>query len=242
MHKVRVAHPEEERSDLGEQAYRLLYGEIIRCRILPGQDITEAQMCDTYGLSRSPVRRALALLAHDGLIMPIPRLGFHISDISLVSIRQTFEMRASLEGVAARACMGRVDVAALRNLNQRYVTGANAGEHGMMAVHNQMHHIIYAASNNPIMEKVLNQLLDQSNRIAYFVAKVGGKGNSGSDVTMDDHEALFEALDTGDVEAAAALSQEHVRDSEKRVIDALLSSRHFSDLPIRISRDAPSDS
>lgn len=223
-----------DKSDLGEQAYRLLYREVVRCRILPGQDITEAQLCDTYNLSRSPVRRALALLAHDGLITPIPRLGFHVSDISLVTIRQTFEMRASLEGLAARASIGRIDVDGLRELNGRYVEGANSGLPGMMDIHDEIHNRIYAASNNPIMEKVLHQLLDQSNRIAYFVSKVGGRGNVGSDVVISEHEQLFQALESGDPETAASSFQAHVRHSEQRVIDALLTSRYFSDLPIRI--------
>ncbi len=223
-----------DKADLGEQAYRLLYREVVRCRILPGQDITEAQLCDTYGISRSPARRALALLAHDGLITPIPRLGFHVSDISLVTIRQTFEMRAALEGLAARASIGRIDVNLLRELNARYVEGANAGLPGMMDIHDDIHNRIYAASKNPIMEKVLNQLLDQSNRIAYFVSKVGGRGNAGSDVVVDEHERLFEGLESGDPDVAASHFQAHVRHSEERVVNALLTSRYFSDLPIRI--------
>ncbi|MFC3053783.1 GntR family transcriptional regulator [Kordiimonas pumila] len=224
-----------DKADLGEKAYRLLYREIIRCKILPGQDITEAQMCEKYELSRSPVRRALALLAHDGLITPVPRLGFHVSDISLVSIRQTFEMRASLEGLAARACVGRVDIDKLRDLNTRYVEGAHAGEHGMLDVHNEIHREVYAATNNPILEKVLKQLLDQSNRIAYFVVKVGGQGHASSDVNIDEHEALFTVLEKSDAEEAALRFQSHVRESERLVIDALLKSRYFSDLPIRIN-------
>lgn len=222
------------KSDLGEKAYRLLYKEIVRCRILPGQDITEAEICEKYQLSRSPVRRALALLAHDGLITPIPRFGFHVSDISLATIRQTYEMRASLEGLAARAGIGRVDVQALRALNKEYVEGAHAGTHGMLEVHNRIHGEIYAASNNPILEKVLKQLLDLSNRIAYFVPKVGGPAHAGSDVHIDEHEQLFRALSSGDPDQAAAAFQAHVRDSEQRVIEALLQSRHFSDLPIRV--------
>lgn len=234
MVKAGADEADVEKADLGEQAYRLLYREIIRCKILPGEDITEAQICETYRLSRSPVRRALALLAHDGLIAPIPRLGFHVSDISLVTIRQIFEMRASLEGVAARASIGRVDVAELRAINQRYVEGANAGLHGMMDVHNLIHDRIYAASNNPMMAKVLRQLLDQSNRLAYFVSKVGGRGNAGNNVVVDEHEELFSALEANDSDRAAAQFQAHVRHSEHRVVDALLTSRYFSDLPIRI--------
>lgn len=234
MRKEDVEDLTGDKADLGEQAYRLLYKEVVRCRILPGQGITEAQLCDTYGLSRSPVRRALALLAHDGLITPVPRLGFHVSDISLVTIRQTFEMRASLEGLAARASIGRIDVNLLRGLNRRYVEGANAGLPRMMEIHDEIHNRIYAASKNPIMEKVLHQLLDQSNRIAYFVSKVGGRGNAGSDVVVDEHEQLFRALESGDPDIAASHFQAHVRHSEQRVVDALLSSRYFSDLPIRI--------
>lgn len=223
-----------DKVDLGEKAYRLLYNEIVRCRILPGADITEAQMCERYELSRSPVRRALALLAHDGLITPIPRFGFHVSDISLATIRQTFEMRASLEGLAARASIGRVDIDALRALNNDYVKGANAGEHNMLELHNRIHSLIYAATNNPILEKVLVQLLHLSNRIAYFIPKVGGRGYLGSDVAADEHEALFKALGNKDADAAAAIFQSHVKESEQRVIDSLLNSRLFTDLPIRI--------
>lgn len=228
------------KSDLGEKAYRLLYNEIVRCRILPGQDITEAEICDKYELSRSPVRRALALLAHDGLITPIPRFGFHVSDISLATIRQTFEMRASLEALAARASIGRVNVDALRKLNNEYVAGAHSGAHGMLEIHNKIHGEIYATTNNPILEKVLKQLLDLSNRIAYFVPKVGGPAHTGSDVNAEEHEQLFKALSSNDADEAAARFQAHVRESEQRVIEALLKSRHFSDLPIRVGdRSSP---
>lgn len=222
------------KADLGEKAYRLLFNEIVRCRILPGQDITEAQMCDRYALSRSPVRRALALLAHDGLITPIPRFGFHVSDISLATIRQTFEMRAALEGVAACASVGRVDIDALRGLNDRYVAGANAGEHNMLEIHNKIHMMIYAASNNPILEKVLTQLLHQSNRIAYFIPKVGGRGYTGGDVVAAEHEVLFAALSSRNLQEISARFEAHVKESEQRVIDALLMSRRFTDLPIRV--------
>ena len=225
-----------DKADLGEKAYRLLYGEIVRCRILPGDGITEAQMCEKYDLSRSPVRRALALLAHDGLITPIPRLGFHVSDISLVTIRQTFEMRAALEGLAARAAVGRVDVGLLRKLNEEYVSGAKAGRHGMMEIHNRIHREVYAASSNPILEKVLTQLLDQSNRIAYFVPKVGGRAFSSSDINAEEHELLFDAISENDAEKAAALFQAHIRESEEQVVEALMQSRYFSELPIRVER------
>ena len=88
--------------------------------------------------------------------------------------------------------------------------------------------------NNTILEKVLKQLLDQSNRIAYFVLKAGGQGHAGSEVHIDEHEVLFASLSSGDAEEAAQRFQAHVRESEQRVIDSLLKSRHFSDLPIRI--------
>lgn len=223
------------KTDLGEKAYRLIYSEIVRCRILPGQDITEAQMCEIYDLSRSPVRRALALLAHDGLITPIPRFGFHVSDISLVTIRQTFEMRAALEGLAARASVGRVDLDALRVKNEEFVAGAQEGRRGVMEIHNGIHRAIYAASNNPILEKVLTQLLDQSNRIAYFVPKVGGRRYTSDDIDLRDHESLFEALASNDPDAATAAFQAHVKHSEEQVVEALMQSRYFSELPIRIA-------
>jgi DNA-binding GntR family transcriptional regulator len=223
--------------DLGEKAYRQLFNEIVRCNILPGQDITEAEMCERYGLSRSPVRRALALLAHDGLITPIPRLGFHVSDISLSTIRETFEMRAALEGLAAHACVGRVDLEAVRQLNREYVAGAKAGRHGMMEVHNRIHWTIYAATHNPILEKFLKQLLQQTNRIAYFLVKIGGRTNSPDRIEEDEHEALFDALSRNDAAAAATAFQNHVRESEAWVLESLLQSRYFSSVPIRFVND-----
>lgn len=226
--------PPPYQPDLGERAYRLLYDEIIRCRILPGQDITEAQICLRYDISRSPVRRALALLTHDGLITPTPRLGFHVSDISLATIRQTYEMRASLEGLAARASVGRVNIDVLRQLNKEYVDCAHADSINMLAAHNKIHTVIYAASNNPILEQFLTQLLNQSNRINYFLPIVGGKGYPGSNVTAEGHDELIDALESKDPDKAAACFHAHVKLSEQRATEAILLSRHFSDLPIRV--------
>ena len=75
---------------LAESAYRRLRGDIIACRLAPGQRVTERGLAKEAGLGVSPVRDALTRLDHEGLVRTIPRKGYQVTPVTLKSVDDLF--------------------------------------------------------------------------------------------------------------------------------------------------------
>ena len=67
------------RISLGEAAYRRLRGDIISCRLVPGQRITEKQLSADMGFGLAPVRDPLTRLDHEGLVRTLPGKGYQVA-------------------------------------------------------------------------------------------------------------------------------------------------------------------
>jgi len=75
---------------------------ILRGEIAPGQRVTEEGIAETLGLSRTPVRQALPLLAHEGLLIEHETRGYVARAFTAADIVDAIEMRGALEGLATR--------------------------------------------------------------------------------------------------------------------------------------------
>ncbi len=80
----------EPRVSLSEAAYRRLRGDIIACRLTPGQRVTEKQLAVDIGFSLAPVRDALTRLDHEGLVRTLPGKGYQVAPLTPKSIDDLF--------------------------------------------------------------------------------------------------------------------------------------------------------
>lgn len=90
-----------------ETVYRDIKRRIIELDLAPGSSVSENELARLAGISKSPVRGALARLQRDGLVEPFARSGYRIRDITLRSTRELCEMRSILEPHAARLAAAR---------------------------------------------------------------------------------------------------------------------------------------
>lgn len=102
-----------------DQVYALIRQAIISIELAPGQALSENELADEYGVSRTPVREALIRLANDGLVEVVPQLGTYVSRINPQDVREAQFIRESLElaslpGVTDNA--SETDAAALHEL------------------------------------------------------------------------------------------------------------------------------
>jgi GntR family transcriptional regulator, rspAB operon transcriptional repressor len=114
------------------QVYLLIRDAIVSLQLVPGQALSENELADQYGVSRTPVREALIRLADDGLVEVVPQLGTYVSRIDPQAVREAQFIRESLELASLPRAADRVtdaDAAALRALldEQR----AAAAEHDL---------------------------------------------------------------------------------------------------------------
>jgi DNA-binding GntR family transcriptional regulator len=86
---------------LGEIVYAALWDAITNQVLKPGERLMETELADEMGVSRTPVREAIRKLELEGYVVMIPRKGAYVSGLSIKDINEVFEIRGSLEALAA---------------------------------------------------------------------------------------------------------------------------------------------
>lgn len=99
-----------------DTAYEALRGEIIAWQLTPGTVLAEVEVAGRLGLSRTPVREALARLVADGLVEPLGGRGLVVTPVSAENVGELFELRQALEAQAASLAAERRDPARFREL------------------------------------------------------------------------------------------------------------------------------
>lgn len=143
----------------GQGAYRRLLEEIRRGDLPPGARLREIELAERLGISRTPVREAIRQLESDGLVVHLPRQGATVRSLDYPEIMELYEMRAVLEGTAARfaaRAASDVELAELRALNEEM---ARAG-HGRHAyeLNRQFHLTLLDAAKNRFLVKATNAI------------------------------------------------------------------------------------
>ncbi len=131
-------------------------------RLVPGQRLVEADIVKATGASRSKVREALRRLESEGLVAIEEFRGASVKKLSLDEVRQIYQARMALEGLAAGECATRADDtlrAQLRSIQDAMNAGESAGNHERFASLNQAwHHLIIDGSGNGYIGQFLKRL------------------------------------------------------------------------------------
>jgi DNA-binding GntR family transcriptional regulator len=157
--------PPLDRDQFGSAAdysYAVLRREIVEGRFAPGRRMREIELSEWLGVSRTPLRQALARLEVEGLLVMTARTGLVVASLDEEAMAELYDMREALEGAAAALAArhaGPRDVAALRALveTERRLSADPA----VRAEHNlAFHQAIYAAAHNRFLVKSLHALHD----------------------------------------------------------------------------------
>ncbi|MCM2345742.1 MAG: GntR family transcriptional regulator [Acidovorax soli] len=190
---------------------RLALEEDLRSgKLLPGMAINEPALCARFGASRTPVREALLLLAAKGLVDIRPRSGIYVRQLEARELVAMMEGLAELEGVLARLAATRINApltarlaAALRHTEER----AQADDaNGYVQANAELHDVIYEASGNAF---IVEQTQLVRLRIAPYRGRMFEKPGRLAR-SQAEHEAVVEAIQAGQGEAAAEAMRAHI--------------------------------
>jgi len=90
---------------LSKRLYNILKKQILTLRLPSGRPLIEHEVAERFGASRTPVREILTRLSHEGLVDLIPRKGTFVSTVELTSVREIFQIREALEGIATKVAV-----------------------------------------------------------------------------------------------------------------------------------------
>ena len=86
-----------QKETLKERVYRGIYEAVTNGEYRPNDILTENQMIEKFGVSKSPVREALVELCKDGVLINIPRMGYQVRAVTLKEIMDILEFRVDVE-------------------------------------------------------------------------------------------------------------------------------------------------
>jgi len=201
-------------------AYRKLREMILRTKLKPGDVLVERELMALLSVGRTPLRDALHLLAHEGLVEIAPRRGTSVSQVTLSDLQQIFELRAGIERIVAQGAVERVterDLDDLRALLER--ARATPGPVSDVDIDGSFHRLLLRIADNRYLTETYRRLADASLRLLYLT-------NCGMEPTVEQIqtlEAAEEALRDRDGDALADVLIDHVRAFRDRVSGSIFS-------------------
>ena len=146
------AVPEREEQSLHDGILIRLRDHIVEGNIRDGDRIPERQLCEMLGISRTPLREALKVLAAEGLVELLPNRGARVRQLSERDLGELFDIMGGLEGLAGRlACenISEDEIAEIERLHyEMYGFYLHRDMHGYFRVNQLIHLKIVEASRN----------------------------------------------------------------------------------------------
>src|ERR1700682_3902133 len=173
--------------------------------LLPGSRIAERELCDRFGISRTPLREALKVLASEGLIELLPHRGARVTRLSEVELRDAFEIVATLEALAGELACRRIGETALAHIEAVLLRMAEHYRRGELAEYFACNQIIHESINRAAGNAQLTEMYALvSNRVrrARYMANHSPERWAAA---MREHEEILDALRRRDGPACHAV-------------------------------------
>ncbi len=210
-----VLQSESARSQ-GERAYLLIRDQIVTLKLAPGSVIEESRLRQELALGRTPIREALQRLAHENLVTFVPHRGTFVCDINLTDLHRLTEVRAELEGYAARLAAERAaasDRASMETMLDELEQTDESDVENLMRLDQRIHRQIYRATRNTFLQAMLEETFNLSLRIWFLGLDRGVRLKA----AVEEHRQLLEAIVERDAERATAVMRQHVIGFEQAI-------------------------
>lgn len=148
------------RSDVGVQHYTRLRTDLLTGVFAPHDVLQESGLATRYGVSRTPVREALARLEQDGLLERVAR-GYRIRSATPEDVLDIYEARTALESLAAAGAADRRSALELARLESLSEDAADASPEEQRRLNTLWHEALWDAAHNPTVTGLLTRLTAQ---------------------------------------------------------------------------------
>jgi len=199
---------------LADRALDRIETAIMKGDLAPGTKISEVLLAKTFGISRGPLREAIRRLEGRGLLEIIPHVGARVVTLSVDDLREVFDIREALEGMACRLAAERMtdsEIAAVGTVLDQH--GGDAALKAGEAYYQQPgdydfhYRIAQGAKNRRIVELLCGEMYHLIRIYRYRSGAVPGRAPQ----AFDEHRKILAALQARDGALAETLMREHIR-------------------------------
>ncbi|MEM7505921.1 MAG: GntR family transcriptional regulator [Pseudomonadota bacterium] len=196
----------------GSAAYRQLLAQIKMGDLAPGDRLREEDLAVRLGVSRTPIREAIRQLEADGLVVHAPRQGAVIRSLDYTEAMELYEMRAVLEGMAARLAARAASEIELEELTSVNEALAAAGP-GSMATH--LNRVFHATLLDAAKNRFLHRSVSTLRKAMMILGPSMLMDRARADAAVAEHRQVLAALRTRDGAGAEAAMRAHIEASQR---------------------------
>ena len=195
---------------LVDQVYDAILSEIAEGKFGPEGRLIQEELASSLGVSRQPVQQALLLLRTHGLLRDAPGRGLMVAPLDLDYMRNLYEIRAVLDGLASAKAAergrqaARTDGPALIERGRAAVASRSIAR--MIAADMDFHFFLYGLSGNPLVAEVSTPHWSYLRRV---MGEVLLRGETPGEI-WDQHERILQAVMAGDAAAAEQRARQHI--------------------------------
>ena len=202
-----------------KQLYKKIRLSILNGAIKPHERIVEQVLAKKYKVSRTPIRETLRLLENEGLTTVIPNVGTFVKQHSLDEIKQIYEVRAMVEGYAARLVSLRIteqEIKDLENIAKRNEEAIqNMDCDTLVKTDREFHEFIMKKCGNKELARVM-ELYDYQT-ISLYTKMIKAFKYLEKNLSYS-HIPIVEAIKKRDPDLAERLARRHIEEAKERLM------------------------
>ena len=194
--------------------YKILKEEIVTLRLAPGEPLLEEKLAKRFKVSRTPIREVLNKLNPEGLVELIPQKGAFVARIGFTDVRELFQIREALEGLAAKISASRFTKEELDEFESALDTeNLDKAEE----VGRKLHQTILEKAGNKRISSLIDVLRSQIERMYFLAKNLPGREKR----SLEEHREILKALQMKNGELAEKAMRKHMASTLRTVIESL---------------------
>lgn len=209
------------RRSLHGELVDLLHDMLLEGELTPGDKINEQALCTRFGVSRTPLREALKVLASNGLVILAPNRGASVARISPQEIDQLFPIMGSLEALAGELAAQNISntaITQIRKMHDQMVRHYEAGEGAKyLKLNRAIHEAIFQAAGNAELTALYHTVMVRTHAVRFTAKKSPARWHE----AVEDHVQIMAALEARDGPRLGALLKDHLRHKAGMVHESL---------------------
>jgi DNA-binding GntR family transcriptional regulator len=181
----------------------------------PGESLSERELAEKLGVSRTPVRDAFRRLEKEGIVVYTPQKGVAIPSFSVEQLKHIYNVREHMEGLSARLITEKGDKQILRDMRENIELAAKAVDVKQQAIINgHFHQLMAEGTQNPYLINIFKTLgstigLIRSTSLSY---------EDRLKTNLKEHAQICDAIESGDVNLAEQVARSHIRSSMRSAL------------------------
>ena len=211
----------ETQPKLVEQVYNAILQEIALGHFRDDERIIQEQIAQELGVSRQPVQQALVLLKNQGVLRGAPGRGLQVAPMDPEFVRQMYDIRAVMEGLAFRKAAENFKPSAKAQGEQLLAKGREAvasdSVRDLINADMAFHSFIYELSNNALIGPAMETQWINTQRVMGSVLLSADKPRD----IWDEHEKMFQLVASGKAEEVEAMARQHIKQAAAFMIEQL---------------------